>query len=221
MRWPRAARASARRSDAIQWLLRAPADCHSSHARRGKETVGLQLFSHRETSRVPSETGSNPGGVKLRDVLASPSAIIATDFGFGLCPVGPGTVGSVLALPLVWLLSSLDGIERLLVYAVLFPLLAIAAHRAGPVLGEQDHPSIICDETWAMAVVWESTSAGYGWMAASFLAFRFFDIVKPGPIAAIDRSMKSGLGVMLDDALAALYAVILIAAAHAVMPIGW
>ena len=111
--------------------------------------------------------------MKLRDVLTSPSAIIATDFGFGLFPVGPGTVGSALALPLVWLLSSLNSIERILVYAVLFPLLVIAAHRAGPVLGEQDHPSIICDETWAMAVVWESTSASYGWMVASFLAFRY------------------------------------------------
>lgn len=181
----------------------------------------MWLFPHRKTLRQPSETGSNSGGVKLRDVLTSPSTIIATDFGLGLFPVGPGTVGSALALPIVWLLSSLNSIERILVYAVLFPLLVIAGHRAGTVLGEQDHSSIICDETWAMAVVWESTSADYRWMATSFLAFRFFDIIKPWPIAAIDRSMKNGLGVMLDDALAALYTIILIASAHVVMRVGW
>jgi phosphatidylglycerophosphatase A len=180
----------------------------------------LLLFPHRKTLRQASETGSNSGGVKLRDVLTSPSAIIATDFGFGLFPVGPGTVGSALALPLVWLLSSLNSIERILVFAVLFPLLVIAAHRAGPVLGEQDHPSIICDETWAMAVVWESTSDRYGWMVASFLAFRVIDVIKPWPISTVDRSMKNGLGVMLDDALAALGAIVFIVATHAIMSVG-
>jgi len=180
----------------------------------------LQLFPHRETLRSPSKTGSGTTGVKLRAVLASPSAIIATEFGFGLFPVWPGTVGSVLALPFIWLLSPLDGFVRIIIYSMLFPLLVLAAHRAASLLGEQDHPSIICDETWAMAVVWESTPSSYGWMAASFLAFRVFDVIKPWPISTVDRSMKTGLGVMLDDAIAALYAIVLIAAAHAIMPDG-
>ena len=67
-----------------------------------------------------------------------------------------------------------------------------------------------------MAVVWECTPANYGWMAVSFVTFRLFDVIKPWPILAVDRSMKTGLGVMLDDAVAALYTIVLISAARVV-----
>jgi phosphatidylglycerophosphatase A len=167
--------------------------------------------------RASSDAGAKPLLAKLRDIFGSPSAIAATAFGFGAFPVAPGTVGSILALPLVWLLSPLDAMTRIAIYSVLFAALVVAAHRAASALGEADHPAIICDETWAMAVVWESTPGGYGWMAASFLAFRLFDIIKPWPIVAIDRSMKNGFGVMLDDAVAAAYAIALIVAMHAIM----
>jgi phosphatidylglycerophosphatase A len=179
----------------------------------------LQLLTQRETSPSPPEKGAGISRPTLRAVLASPSAIIATDFGFGLVPIWPGTLGSLLALPLIFLLSPLDGSTRILLYTISFPLLVLAAHQAASLLGEQDHPSIICDETWAMAVVWESTPGSYGWMAASFLVFRMFDVIKPWPIGTIDRSMKTGVGVMLDDAVAALYAIVLIIAVRAAMPV--
>jgi phosphatidylglycerophosphatase A len=134
---------------------------------------------------------------------------IATVFGFGLFPIAPGTVGTALAFPLVWALSPFHDFVRASIYIVSFPFLALAANRAGALMGEPDHSAIICDETWAMAVVWELTPAGYGWIIVSFLAFRAFDTVKPWPISVIDQRMKNGLGVMLDDAGAAAYTIAL------------
>jgi phosphatidylglycerophosphatase A len=126
-------------------------------------------------------------------------------------------VGSALALPVVWALAPLDGFVRVLIYALSFSGLVLVAQRAGLLLGEPDHRSIICDETWAMAVVWECTPSGYGWVIASFLAFRAFDVVKPWPISAVDREIKNGFGVMLDDAVAALYAIAVIAVVDTLM----
>lgn len=143
----------------------------------------------------------------LRTMLASAAAAIATLSGAGFFPVWPGTVGSALALPLVFMLRPLDPAAKAAVYSVLFLVCTWAAQGAGRQLGEPDDDAIICDETWGMAIVWECTPAGFRWMSASFLIFRLFDSLKPWPISVIDRSMKNGLGVMLDDGLAAAAAI--------------
>jgi phosphatidylglycerophosphatase A len=166
---------------------------------------------------LPPLTISATESIKLRTIVTSPSALIATVFGFGLFPIAPGTVGSGLALPIVWALAPFHVLTRVLIYTLSFPILVLAAQRAGSLFGEHDHRSIICDETWAMAVAWECTPAGYRWMVASFLAFRAFDIIKPWPISAADRQIKNGFGVMFDDAIAALFAIALIAAVDALM----
>jgi phosphatidylglycerophosphatase A len=151
----------------------------------------------------------------LWSALASPAATIATVFGAGLFPFWPGTFGSALSLPLVYFMQPLDPAAKAAVYLVLFLVGVWAAQRAGRRFGEADHSAIVCDELWGMAVVWECTPSGFRWMAASFVAFRFFDALKPWPISAIDRGMKNGLGVMLDDGLAALAAILSIWALHA------
>jgi phosphatidylglycerophosphatase A len=144
----------------------------------------------------------------LRRVLSSPSVAIATMAGLGFVPIWPGTVGSALALPLVEVLDPLDLAAKTAVYFVLLVVCIWAAQRAGQQLGEADHSAIICDETWSMAIVWELTPADIRWMLASFLAYRAFDAVKPWPICTIDRKLKNGVGVMLDDVVAAIAAVI-------------
>lgn len=148
----------------------------------------------------------------LRRVLASPAAAIATMFGAGLFPFWPGTVGSVLALPLVYLLQPLDAAARGAALLVLFAVGVWAAHAAGRQFGEADHRAIVCDETWGMAAVWECTAGNFRWMLAGFVAFRLFDAAKPWPISSIDRKMKNGLGVMLDDGVAALAATVTVLA---------
>jgi len=151
----------------------------------------------------------------LWSALASPAAAIATVFGAGFFPFWPGTFGSALALPLVYVMQPLDPAAKAAVYLVLFLVGVWTAQGAGRRFGEADHCAIVCDELWGMAVVWEFTPGGFRWMAASFIAFRLFDALKPWPISAIDRGMKNGLGVMLDDGLAALAAILSIWALHA------
>jgi phosphatidylglycerophosphatase A len=154
-----------------------------------------------------------------RSALASPAAAIATVFGAGFFPVWPGTFGSALALPLVYLMQPVYPAAKVAVYLVLFLVCVWAAQRAGRQFGEADHSAIVCDELWGMAVVWETTPRGFRWIAASLVAFRLFDALKPWPISAIDRGMKNGLGVMLDDGLAALAAILSIWALHAAITI--
>ena len=120
-----------------------------------------------------------------------------------------------MALPLVYVMQPLDPEARAAVYLLLFLVFTWAAQGAGRQFGEADHGAIVCDELWGMAVVWEYTPGGFRWMAASFIAFRLFDALKPWPISAIDRGMKNGLGVMLDDASAALATILSIWASHA------
>jgi phosphatidylglycerophosphatase A len=151
----------------------------------------------------------------FRSALASPAVAVATVLGAGFFPIWPGTVGSALALPLVYILRPLDPAAKAAVYLVLFLVCVWAAHSAGRQLGEPDHKAIICDESWSMALVWECTPADFRWMLASFVVFRLFDAVKPWPISAIDRDMRNGLGVMLDDVFAALAAILSIVAARA------
>jgi phosphatidylglycerophosphatase A len=151
----------------------------------------------------------------LSSAFASPATAIATVLGAGFFPFWPGTFGSALALPLVYVMQPLDPAPKAVIYLVLVVVCVWAAQAAGRQFGEADHSAIVCDELWAMAVVWECTPGGFRWMAASFVAFRLFDALKPWPISAIDRGMKNGLGVMLDDAVAALATILSIWASHA------
>jgi phosphatidylglycerophosphatase A len=70
------------------------------------------------------------------------------------------------------------------------------------------------DEIVAFLAVLLLAPPGGGWRAFAFVAFRFFDIVKPPPIRHLDRTVKGGFGVMLDDAVAAFYALLALAAAR-------
>jgi phosphatidylglycerophosphatase A len=158
----------------------------------------------------------------LWSAFASPATTVATVFGAGFFPFWPGTFGSALALPLVYIMQPLDPAAKVALYLVLFVVCVWAAQGAGRQFGEADHSAIVCDELWGMAVVWEWTPGGSRWMAASFVAFRVFDALKPWPISAIDREMKNGLGVMLDDGLAALASILAIWALHAaIVAVGW
>jgi phosphatidylglycerophosphatase A len=184
--------------------------------RLGSSNVTDPSSDKRRLSEAAWEIGIRPD-LDLRSVLAWPAVAIATVLGTGFFPIWPGTVGSALALPLVHFLQPLDPAAKGPLYLVLFLVCMWAAHSAGRQFGEPDHGAIICDETWGMAVVWECTPADFRWMLASFLVFRLFDTVKPWPISAIDRDMKNGLGVMLDDGFAAIAAILSIIAIRQVI----
>lgn len=145
----------------------------------------------------------------LKFLFAHPAHFIAFGFGSGLVPRAPGTVGTLLGLPLFWLIAAAapDLGNRVVLVIAAFLLGIWACARAGRALGVPDHGGIVWDEIVAFALVLLFTPPGWAWLALAFALFRLFDILKPWPIAFFDRRLKNGFGVMFDDLLAAVYAV--------------
>ena len=146
-----------------------------------------------------------------RFITSHPAHFLAFGLGTGLSPKAPGTVGTLLGFPLYAALEALLPLPGVL--AALLAAFVIGAKLcdiAGKAVGEADHSGIVWDEIVAMALVLCFTPSGWGWWIAAFAAFRFFDILKPWPIRYFDRHWKNGLGVMVDDLLAAVYATALI-----------
>ena len=153
----------------------------------------------------------------LRFLLAHPAHLIALGFGSGLAPKAPGTVGTVLGLPLFWAITAIapDLPNQLILIVATFLLGIWACARTGRALGVADHGGMVWDEIVAFALVLLFTPPGWLWMLAAFALFRLFDIVKPWPIRFFDARLKNGFGVMFDDLLAAGYAIAcLLLAAH-------
>jgi phosphatidylglycerophosphatase A len=145
-------------------------------------------------------------------MLRRPAHFIALGAGAGLVPAAPGTAGTLLAFPLYWVLASWWTAPTLLaLIGVGFAVGIWACGETGRALGAPDHGAMVWDEVVAFTLVLVFTPAGWQWQAGAFLLFRFFDILKPPPIRYFDRKLKSGFGVMFDDVLAALYALLVLA----------
>lgn len=141
-------------------------------------------------------------------MLSHPAHLLGLGFGAGLMPKAPGTFGTLIALPLAAVAMVLNIEQQLLLIAVLFVLGVYVCHVTGLALGVSDHGAIVWDEIVAMMLVLVFTPASWLWWLVAFLLFRLFDIWKPFPIRQCDAMVKGGLGVMLDDLLAAIYALV-------------
>jgi len=142
-----------------------------------------------------------------------PAHVIALGFGAGLAPVAPGTFGTLVALPIaaaLWTFGN-DAIFAGTIVAF-FAIGVWAAAVTGRDLGVADHGAIVWDEVVAFLLVLFFVGRDGLRVAVAFLLFRLFDVLKPPPIRQIDRSLKSGFGVMVDDVVAALYTLLVIAA---------
>lgn len=149
--------------------------------------------------------------VSAREVLADPVHFLAFGFGTGLAPVAPGTFGSLPGVLLAWLTLDLGLYAQIGIAVALFlagiPICGASARK----LGIHDHGGIVWDEICGMYVTLLLAPASLLGFAAGFGLFRLFDIVKPWPIRDLDHRLGGGLGIMLDDLVAALYALILLA----------
>jgi phosphatidylglycerophosphatase A len=137
-----------------------------------------------------------------------PAAMLATWFGTGLLPIAPGSWASLAALPVAWVIASLwDGEGLGLTVAVLLFVGWWAASTVTAASGIRDPSAVVIDEVagqWLVLLAAPLDPLAY---AVAFLLFRIFDIWKPWPVRWADCRVKGGLGIMLDDLLAAVYAV--------------
>lgn len=151
-----------------------------------------------------------------------PAWWIATSFGIGKMPFAPGTWGSLPAFPIAFLGFFHFGADGYLVVACILLLLTVlgvwASHIYCQRTGIHDAKEVVIDEVvgqllvlLAIAPTLENVDHS-GWngfivMASCFLLFRLFDITKPWPISIADTKVGGGIGIMLDDLLAAIYAI--------------
>ncbi len=148
----------------------------------------------------------------FRFVARHPAHFIAFGFGSGLAPFAPGTAGTLLALPLYWIIKPYyTDFEFLILIAVSFVLGVWACGRTGHDLGVADHGGMVWDEIVAFWLVLLLLPNELLWQGIGFVLFRLFDIMKPPPIDYFDARLKGGFGVMFDDLVAAFYALLVIA----------
>lgn len=145
-----------------------------------------------------------------RKVFSHPIYLIAFGFGAGLSPIAPGTCGTLVAIPLYYLIQSFSLVNYglILLFATVIGIWICDVTERG--IGIHDYSGIVWDEVCGFGLTMFAAPKGWLWIAIGFVLFRLFDIVKPWPIAWIDRKMSGGLGVMIDDLMAGIYAWIIL-----------
>jgi phosphatidylglycerophosphatase A len=179
--------------------------------------------------KLPEETGSadetaekdsrataialDPLDVSRRKVWTDPLYFIAFGFGSGLIPKAPGTWGTLVGLIIYVAIAFTTPIND-----VFFALFVVMAGSVGVVICEKvsqdmqvhDHGGIVWDEMVGIWLVLIAIPDGWYWLLLAFILFRVLDIAKPWPISFVDRRLRGGMGIMLDDVLAGLIAWLLI-----------
>lgn len=159
-----------------------------------------------------------PVGTRRR-LMRHPRGWIAAGFGAGFSPWAPGTVGSLAAILPWWLWGhALPLADYAAVVLLAFAVGVWAARWAIRESRVEDPSLVVWDEVVGMWLALWMLPRSWPWVLAAFLVFRLFDIWKPWPVRWADRSLKGGLGTMVDDALAGLMAMLVLQVALALAP---
>lgn len=146
--------------------------------------------------------------IPARLIFSDPVHFFAFGFGSGLAPKAPGTFGTLAAVPIFLLLSSLNltlfeyiGISIFVCLSGIFLCDASAKK-----LNIHDHPGIVWDEFAGFLITMTGFTVSWQNLLLGFIFFRVFDILKPWPIKWIDKKVAGGFGIMLDDIIAGIFA---------------
>lgn len=137
-------------------------------------------------------------------VWQDPVYFIAFGFGSGLMPLAPGTWGTLAAFPLYLLLVGSSWSLYLSFMVLAFILGVWVSDKVTKELGVHDYKGIVWDEVLGYLLTMFLAPKGWTWMLLGFFLFRLFDIWKPSLIGYVDKKVEGGLGIMLDDVLAAI-----------------
>lgn len=142
--------------------------------------------------------------------LRDPANFAAFGFGSGCSPKAPGTAGTLVAVLLYWPLQFLPVYLYVCMLLLTFILGVWLCGKASKALGVHDHGGIVWDEFVGYWITMFMAPSGWAWMVIGFILFRIFDIWKPQPIRYVDRHAQGGFGIMVDDVLAGVYALLVL-----------
>jgi phosphatidylglycerophosphatase A len=145
-----------------------------------------------------------------KSVWRNPIHFLAYGFGSGAIPVAPGTFGTLAAIPIYLLMQDLPLVYYAAIVVVVTLVGIVLCHITAKDLGVHDHPGIVWDEIAGYLLTMLAAPKGWLWIWLGFGLFRLFDIWKPWPIRWLDRRVGGGFGIMIDDTLAAIYALIIL-----------
>ena len=131
---------------------------------------------------------------------------IATGLGLGYLPKAPGTWGTLLALPIHYLIVQLPLQSYIAAIAIIIIIAILSAGAAEKIVDKPDPGFVVIDEVAGMLIAMIALpDSPIAWVLA-FLLFRLFDILKPFPVNFFDQRFHGGLGIVLDDLMAGIYA---------------
>lgn len=139
-------------------------------------------------------------------IWRDPFYFIAFGFGSGAAPFAPGTFGTLMAIPFYLVIRPLPLLAYLIVVALFIVVTAFISDRVSREIHFHDHPGMCIDEFSGFFVTMIAAPHDWWWILAGFLLFRLFDIWKPWPISVIDEKVHGGIGMILDDVVAGIAA---------------
>jgi len=143
-------------------------------------------------------------------VWKNPKHFLAFGFGTGASPIMPGTMGTLVGILFFITMANATLWNYLLIVILFFAVGIWLCGSTAKDLKTHDHPGIVWDEIVGYLITMIALPLSWQWIVAGFIAFRAFDIFKPWPIKWLDQKVKGGLGIMLDDVLAGVYALIIL-----------
>lgn len=144
--------------------------------------------------------------VTFRRLIKRPACFLAYGFGAGLAPKAPGTFGTLVGLPIYFIIQDWSLSAYLAFVLAAFMLGIWLCQRTVDWLKRDDPSEVVWDEIVGYLLTMTFAPPGWEWMLVGFVLFRFFDILKPWPVSLADRKVHGGFGIMLDDVLAGLMA---------------
>ena len=144
----------------------------------------------------------------FKTVFTNPIHFLAFGFGAGLSPKAPGTMGTLVAIPIFVLFSYLTLTNYLILLILLIIISFYIAGKSAQLLGVHDHGGIVIDEICGYLVAMIVAPTTWQGIILGFVLFRVFDIFKPWPIKLLDQRVPGGIGIVIDDLMAGIYALL-------------
>lgn len=146
----------------------------------------------------------------LTEILKRPAVFLACGLGSGLIPKAPGTFGTLATIPLFLAMQHLSLLHYLTLTAAFFVLGIWLSAEAIKVFQRDDPSEVVWDEVVGFLITMIAAPDGWPWLVLGFVLFRIFDIWKPWPVSLADQKLHGGLGIMLDDVIAGVYALMVL-----------